>query len=148
MNRIAWSILATLLLGCASAQQISLPSGRPEIDIRSDKKVVIDAIANMYSRAGYAIKTVNDFSLVVDKPDTSVGSSILFGSRFAPTQNMRVSLNFSGMGDSTHILGRVEVVTNPGSGFEKVTDLSANALFVQNTLAEAKHLLEDGIVAK
>jgi membrane-associated protease RseP (regulator of RpoE activity) len=127
-------------------QHVATPSGRPEIDIRIDKKTAMDAIANLYSRGGYTIKTVNEYSLVVEKPEDSMGAALLFGSRFATTPNSRVSLNFSEFGGTTHIQGRVEMVTNPGSGYENVSDLSGNATALQQTLVQAKALMEGGVI--
>jgi membrane-associated protease RseP (regulator of RpoE activity) len=151
MQKIAFA-LAVLFLplftSCATApaRRIDTPSGVPEIQIRADKKHVIDFIASQLSSGGATIKSVNDYSLVAEIPAKSMGAALLFGSRFNGTPNERATFNFSQTADLTHIRVRYEMVTNPGSGFENATDLSATAVALQDLLTNTKKTIEGGVV--
>jgi len=142
-------ILLLAFLRCATAPgpRVQLPTGHPEVDIRGvDKKIVIDSLANGYSASGFTIKTVNDYSLVVEKADPSLTSSILFGSRLSGTPNVRVIFNVAEAGAMTHVGAQVQMVTNPGSGFENLTDISASAGQLQKRLTEMKTGMEASVI--
>lgn len=139
-------VLAFLRCATTSGPQVHLPAGHPEVEIRIDKKTVIDTLANGYSASGFTIKTVNDYSLVVEKSDPSLASSLLFGSRFSGTPNVRVTFNVADAGSTTHVAAQVQMVTNPASGFENVTDISGSARELQKQLTEMKAALEAGVV--
>jgi C-terminal processing protease CtpA/Prc len=138
--------LALVRCATAAAPRVQLPSGHPEVDIRIDKKIVIDHLANAYSASGFTIKTVNDYSLVVEKADPSLVSSFLFGTRFSGTPNVRVIFNLADSGAVTHVGAQVQMVTNPGSGFENVTDISSSAGDLQKQLTDMKAAMEAGVV--
>lgn len=96
--------------------------------------------------AGFTIKTVNEYSLVVEKPSDSKAAAFFFGTGFNGTPNQRITLNFAGTNEQTHIRGRAEIVSNPGSAFEKTMDMSGNATGLQKDLTDVKALLESGVV--
>ena len=131
------------LTGCATQQKLTTASGHPEITIRAPKKVVIDRIANHYSSAGYQIKSVNDYTLVVEKPSDSAMAAALYGPR-----SYRVTLSFSEQSGNTHVQARVEWVSNSGTGHEDLTDVSYGAADVQNDLEKLKADLEPAVTQK
>jgi S1-C subfamily serine protease len=145
-SRTIFLLLVVFLADCVTTQRQTLPAGHPEVDVHIAKGVAIEAIANMYSAAAFTIKTVNDYSLVVEKPDSSMAAGLLFGSKLASTPNVRVTISFAGVGDMVHIQGRVEMVTNPGSAYEHVTDISASAMDLQKSFEESKAMFEGGAI--
>jgi len=140
--KVGFSIGVFVLTGCATPQRINTASGRPEVTIHAPKKSLIDRIANGYSRSGYQIKTVNDYSIVAERPSQSTAAALLLGSNFTRTPNERVTVSFSEVPEGTLIQARVEMVTNPGSGYENVTDFSGGAVQLQNQLEQLKASVE------
>jgi membrane-associated protease RseP (regulator of RpoE activity) len=138
------AVLAVFAAGCVTA--LPTPSGAPEVTIHAPRKYVANLFANAYSNDGFTVKTANDFTLVVEKPNQSLAASLLFGSRFSGTPNVRVSLSFADTNDGTHVRARVEAVTNPGSGFEQTTDLSGTAGDLLKQFQMVKAELEGGAV--
>ncbi|MDG4475644.1 hypothetical protein [Thiovibrio frasassiensis] len=141
MNRIFLVLFFLVgLTGCASVQPLNTPSSKPEVTIpNGQKKAVIDKITNMMLGRGYKIKNINEYSAVFGKPLQSTGAAILFGSQFNTTPEGRISYNIVDTTKGVRVIGTLEVVTNPGSGLERVTDLSQNS----KNAHEYQQLLEE-----
>lgn len=123
-------LMAILVVsGCATVPPLQTPSQRPEVTISgSTKKEIFDILVNEMLASGAQIKQMNDYSVVFAKRDTSLGGSILYGSRYDSTPEMRITYNLVEINGATRVFCNAAMVTNPGSGFERVNDVTGGKL--------------------
>ncbi len=115
--------LIAMILGCAHMRPLTTPSGKPEVTITNcSKKEVVDAIVNMMVGAGFEVKDVSDYHAVFGKLSDSFGDALLYGSKYDSTPEYRVKYSFTETEDGVRVIAAVQVVTNPGSAFERVND--------------------------
>jgi membrane-associated protease RseP (regulator of RpoE activity) len=100
-------------------------SGRPEVTIANTtpekiKPVLVSEMAN----AGYRITKDTPYELAFDKPVQNLAMAVLLGSRYDAQPNARVTYTFAQIGNDTRVIGDVAVITNPGSAFERRTELN------------------------
>jgi len=113
------------ILGCASSKPLNTPSGKPEVTIQNKtKKEVTDALVSEMLSRGFTIKSVSDYTVVFTKPLDSFAASLLFGSRYDTTPEHRPSFMIVESGAGVRIVLTNQIITNPGSAFERVTDAS------------------------
>ncbi|XGB40244.1 MAG: hypothetical protein LVT47_06005 [Cyanobacteria bacterium LVE1205-1] len=115
--------------------------GNPEIVIEGvTKKQVIDQIVSSKLEKGMQIKNVNDYGVTVSKRiDDSFIASLLYGSRYDSYPEARITYNVVEQGASVKVYSRIEIITNPGSGFEKSSDVTAShATQMQSELEQLK----------
>jgi hypothetical protein len=120
-------ILLVLLNGCTATKPLTLntPSGKPDITIpKVSKKQVTDAFVSEMLSQGFNIKTSSDYNIVFVKPMDSFAMSLLLGSEYDITPEHRVSANIVESSAGVRIVLTNQGITNPGSAFERVTDLS------------------------
>lgn len=130
MKRIIFLVAFFLLSGCAgNPEKLSTPSGNPETTFQGvNKKTVIDAIVAKKLEKGMAIKSVTDYSVVATKRvDGNFAASFLYGSKYDGIPEARVTYNIVEAGGAVRVFSRAEMVTNPGSAFERVTDITQAA---------------------
>lgn len=85
-----------------------------------------EAIIGTFLEHGYQINRDSEYLLAMDRPADSFGARFLYGSNFNGTPNARVTMTF--LGDKpTEVHTAIAIVTNPGSGFEQISDISGNA---------------------
>ena len=72
---------------------------------------------------GYQVKNITDHMAVYRKM-SSAGMAMLLGSRYDPIPEDRVSCTILESDGGVRIVATVAVVTNPGSAFERIWDLS------------------------
>ena len=126
---IAVVALTLLLVGCATPPPpLSTSSGRPEVFLaETTKKQVMDRIVSAGLGRGLQIKTSNEYGVVLAKKAEGVAAAFLYGSRYDSTPELRVHFNMVDMNGGVQVYARGEIVTNPGSGFERVNDLTQSS---------------------
>jgi hypothetical protein len=140
-KRIALQAIAAAALvavaGCAAPVRLGTPSGGPEVMIPGvQKKQVADRLVGNMVSGGFQVRTVNEYMLTFGKPAESVMVRALFGSGFNGVPEIRHEYSLVEVPAGVRVLGRIKVVTNPGSGLEKAED------FTQQLAAEQQRGLE------
>lgn len=153
MKKIMWGVfLPFVLLACATVQPISTKSGMPEVTIcKLDKTEIMEKFAAALSMDGWNIRSANNYQIVAGKPASNLLISALFGSRYDSTPESRMIFTFADVsGNCTYIGARLQIVTNPGSGFERITDYSRgkDAHELQQQLENLKSLVEESRTGK
>lgn len=128
--------LSVLLAACAAVMPLPTASGRPEVTIANvPKRLVADRITAELIGQGHALRQQNDYALVFDKRIEGFGAAVAYGSRYDATPAGRLTFNLVDVPGGVKVYGRFDVVTNPGSGFERLTDATAaNAADIQMML--------------
>jgi hypothetical protein len=126
MKPIAIALLSFVLAACAAPAPLATPTGRPEVTIAGvSKKQVADAIVAGALEKGSTVKAVTDYEVTLAKRDeNAVGTNLLFGSRYDAVPETRLHLGMVEVAGGVRVFGRAEVVTNPGSAFERVLDVT------------------------
>ena len=139
-------LVSIMLIGCATVQPIGTGSGMPEITICGiGKTKIMEAFAASVSMSGTNIRNTNNYQIVISKPVTSPLTAALYGSRYDSTPEYRAIFTFAEVGNNcTYIGARIQIVTNPGSGFERITDISKgkDAYELQEELQKLKFTIE------
>ena len=120
-------ILLLLFAGCSATNNltVSTPSGKPEIYIpKVAKKPVSDEFVNQMLTQGYNVKSTSDYNIVFIKPVDNFGVNLLLGSQYDATTEYRVTSNLVESSSGTRLVLTIQIITNPGSAFERVTDIS------------------------
>jgi len=123
----AFAIILSLVLtyGCATTRPLSTPSGKPDITIsNATKRQVTDALVSQMLNQGFNIKSSSDYNIVFTKPLDNLAAQLLLGSRYDSTPEHRASFMLVESGAGVRIVLTNQAITNPGSAFERVTDLS------------------------
>lgn len=123
------SILAAgmliVLTACQTPNSGPLPS--QDMTINASKVQTKEALIKAFMPYNYRIVRDSDFQLVLDRPaNDNFAAMMLAGSRFNGVPNARVTFTITG-DNPTQVSSRLELVTNPGSGFEQAMDLNSNA---------------------
>lgn len=126
-------LIFLIFAGCAMAPRINTSSGRPEITICGpSKNELMDRFVTGMIKEGVNIRNVNAYQVITAKPADSAMVSILYGSRYDSTPEARSIWTFSGADqDCTHIGVVLQLVTNPGSAFERIHDFSKSKAAAQ-----------------
>lgn len=120
----AVALMGVLVAGCQTTSNEPLPSN--SFTFNSSKQVAKEAIVSTYMSRGFNIVRDSDLQLVMDRPASdNFGAQLVFGSNWNSVPNARITATL--LGDNpTKITVRQAIVTNPGTGFERVMDLSQN----------------------
>jgi len=114
-----------MVYGCATAPPIPTPSGKAEAVLPNvTKKEVANEIINSITSNGYNLKDSSEYLLVFDKPIDSPLAAMLYGSKFNATPNSRVHCQLTDGPGGVRVLLSLFIVTNPGTAFEQITDVS------------------------
>ena len=127
MRATPFLLALCLVASCAHPpQKLSTPSGRPEVFIQNATgKQAIDAIVAAKLQKGIEIKSVTDYSVIAQaKIQGSLGASLLFGSRYDSNPDARITYNVVNVSGGIRVFSRVEMLTNPGSAFERSSDIT------------------------
>lgn len=127
LNIIAALIAALSLAACQTAQPPSTASGKPEVTIHAPVSKIKALIITHAMNNGMSITKDTEYMLQFDKPTTNLGAAVLLGSKYDSTPNERYVLTFAPIGDQTRVIASAMFVTNPGSGFERITPINAGA---------------------
>lgn len=126
------------LSGCASTAQMRVAAvANQPIATKATKQQARDAVAQGFISEGYAITKDSDFVLEFSRAAKGWGA-VLLSSNYDSNVQVRVAVSFVGDGPTT-VTWRAYYVTNPGSGFERLTDVSngADAPVIQARIANA-----------
>jgi hypothetical protein len=135
-----------LLSGCVAPVQHNTGSGKPEICISSKvpQEAVASALTSDLLNRGYSISQQTNTQVRGDKPVTNVLAAALLGSRYDSTPNARINYNIVSGQDCTRVVADMNIVTNPGSAFERLTAMSnsQDSVMIQSDLNQIKETLE------
>lgn len=136
MKALLIALVSAFLVACAAPPQpLATPTGRPEKTFTGlTKKQVTDAIVASALSRGSQVKSVSEYSVVLARRAENTAAQILFGSRYDSVPEARVTLNLVDVPGGVQVYGRGEMVTNPGSGYEKVTPLPGGDAEIQKSL--------------
>jgi hypothetical protein len=126
-------LAALLLAGCATPPPLATPSRRPEVTIpAASKKPIMDRIVSVMVGAGLQIKRVDEYTAVFGKVDESFAAGVLYGSRYDPHPEVRITYTLveSGPGMVT-VYATAVIVRNPGSAFEAITTVTDGSTLQQ-----------------
>lgn len=129
MKLILYALAAVwLLTGCATPRApLSTSSGRPEVMVTGvTKKQVMDLLVEAGLSNGLQVRNANEYGVTLTKKSTDLATAIIYGSRYDSTPEFRVHFNMVESQGGMRVFARGEVVTNPGSGFERVNDVTQN----------------------
>lgn len=125
---LSQGLLALLLItfpiaGCATAK-LATPSGRPEVVVPGTPiERVKDALIAGMVDSGYSIRETSDYKLVFAR-EGNLAMNLFFGSRYDPTTEWQVAYDVFETSEGVRVLASMYAVTNPGSAFEKRSDLT------------------------
>jgi len=129
--------------GCVTAPKLNTSSGTPEIEITTSLEKLSDYLVARGIESGYQVKSQTKNSLIFERADTSFGAKIMFGSKARRTPNRRLEFNFYQKDPATvKVRATCGMVTNPGTGLEEFSDLSASASRTQDFLLNIRARLE------
>lgn len=118
-------IISILFGGCAGMMRLNTPSGKPEVTLKNrSMKEVKDALVREMLNQNFTIKSTSDYTIVFSKPMDSFLASFLLGSRYDATPEHRVTAMIVESNNGVRIVLTNQGITNPGSAFERVTDMS------------------------
>lgn len=123
--------VAVGLVGCAAPPPLYTDSGKPEVTIpNTTRRQVVDAIVDLAHQGKGRVKSVSDYSVVIGrKMDGSASgdfiAGVLFGSNYDRTPEARATFNVLEYSGGTKVYASSDLVTNPGSGFERTQDTTA-----------------------
>jgi hypothetical protein len=127
MNKSFFPFLLSFLFlaGCATTKPLNTPSGKPDITIPNvSKKQVTDALVGQMLTQGFNFKSSSDYNIVFIEAMDSFCEKSLLGSGCNVTPEHRASFMLDESSAGVRIVLTNQVITNPGSAFERVTDLS------------------------
>lgn len=141
---VAAMFAALSLAACQTAQPPSTASGKPEVTIRAPVSKIKALIITHAMNNGLSITRDTEYMLQFDKPTTNLGAAVLLGSRYDSTPNERYVITFAPLGEETRVIASAMFVTNPGSGFERITPVNAGEGITrtQNDLEQIKLMAE------
>ena len=115
--------LSSFFTGCVAP--LKTPSGRPEIFIKgATKPEVMEQIVLETMNFGYAVQEQTDYSILVVTDADDFSSQMFFGSQFNSTPQKQLRCSLAQTASGVRVMGTFAVVTNPGSGYAKKTDMS------------------------
>jgi len=130
------TLVFALLFGCAAVKPLNTLTGKPEVIIQdASKSEIADQITNAMLSWDYQLQKRDNNILVFSKRDQRLGSSLLFGSRYDSTPEWRFTYNIVDHPEGIRVIANIAAITNPGSAFERVTDLSRGSKDSENVYA-------------
>lgn len=144
MRNLGIVALAAALAGCGTVNH-QTASGKVEVTITgAPPEAVKAAVVNAMVNRQYRISKDTAFELAFDKPTENVLAAALLGSRYDGIPNTRVSYFLAPTPPSVRVVADFAIITNPGSSYERRTDLnrSEDTAQVQALLDEVKAQLE------
>jgi hypothetical protein len=145
--KISWFIVLCALLvldGCAAIPVIPTESGKPEIIIhKTTKEKVANEIINDTSSKGFMLVSSAPNLIILDKPAEGV-MAYFYGSHQNPIPNHRLQIQLTDVQGGVRILINLFIVTNPGTGLEKLENRnhSKDAYEIYQALQNLKMRLE------
>lgn len=137
-------IALLLLAACQAPVTLDTPSGFPEVTIRATPQKVRDFMASEMLPF-WTVKTSNEYQWTVGIPERSAAAGFLYGSAAAPTPEQRRTYSFMAAPDGTKVSARAWLVSNPGTGMERLTEFGRGSQInadIQRALERVKVILE------
>lgn len=145
MRQLAVVVMGVALLGCATPPPVlSTPSGNPEVVIQGvTRKQVVDKIVDAMSARGLTLRTVSDHQVVAGGRAEDFAARFFHGSRYDGVPEYRVTFTMVEQAPGVKVYSRAAIVTNPGSGFERVNDMTQpQGKNIQDMLLKLKRSME------
>lgn len=130
---------AIVLTACVTPVEHATPSKRPEVTIPGAKASEVKAeLVNRMVDFGYSPTKTSGLALVFERQSESIAAALIYGSDYDRTPNARISYTIIELRGSVRVVADIKMVTNPGSAFERVTDInrSRDSLGVQALLQQ------------
>lgn len=140
----AVAALVTLLSACTTmGDSVARVAPDRTLGIAAPQTKVKTAVASLFTQKGFVIKQDSGFVLSFEHPSGDVMANVLLGSQFDPTVDNRAVFQFVG-DNPTMVSWHTYIVTNPGTGAERLTETtnSANNDVVEQALEGIKAQLE------
>ena len=134
---VLFALAASLLAAACQTTAMNVQSRRPEVIIHNSNVYTLkNALAYAFTDAGFSIGGSNDFQLQLEKHVDSPLASVVYGSQYNTTPDMRLTFSFIQLGADTRVIGDMAIITNPHSAFEDRTELqdSGTLKSIQDTL--------------
>jgi hypothetical protein len=125
-HQIPFELIALILVamaGCATIQPAPTASGRPEIFVSAAPSKVRSTLVAACARAGSRIDSQTDSQVTVSRRLDNLGSQLIYGSRYDSIPNALYIYTLIPEAAGTRVFVQGEVVTNPGSAFERRTPI-------------------------
>jgi hypothetical protein len=131
-SRIALATVLLTLMPCKSVigaekrktpeAEVTSASARAELSIPGvTKKAVMDGLVEGMTEQEYTIGSVSEYKAVFERPG-GFWVDLFMGSRFNSSTVWRVTYSVFEVSGSVRVKTDIGIVTNPGSGFEKVEE--------------------------
>lgn len=144
-----WSAAAftagLLLSSCGTPVSHATASGKVEVVINgTTPEATKAALVNEMVNHGYRITKDTPFETAFDRPTDNIAAAVLLGSKYDAQPNARVSYFITPTPPTVRVVADIAIITNPGSGFERRTEMNASqdSVQLQALLDQIKVLLE------
>jgi hypothetical protein len=127
MRKLILLAMVVALVGCAAPKQhLNTASGNPEVIIEGvNRKQVADRIVDRLTGKGLTIHQVTEYKIVAGQKAEDFGAKFFFGSRYDGIPEYRITYTLVDQPPAAvKVYGRAGIVTNPGSAFERVRDMT------------------------
>lgn len=103
--------------------------GPPEaVVLGATKKQVIDLLVRSKLEKRMQVRDVSEYGFTaIGRLEGNFAASLLFGSRYDTVPAARLQYSVVEVPGGVKVFVRAEIVTNPGSGFERSTDMTSAA---------------------
>lgn len=139
-------LLALIFLSaCATPAQHNTPSKKVEVTIHGVQKTAVkDRLTSDMVNRGYLMTKSDDSLIAFDRAVDNFMVNALLSSRYDSTTNARVTYNLIQLDKDVRVIADCAVITNPGSAFEKRTDMNGNpdTYKIQAMLDSLKNMIE------
>jgi len=120
--------LVSLCAACSAPGQLATASRHPEVTIsQTTPDKVKSALVSKMIDKGYRITKDSPYELAFDHPMDNILATVLLGSKYDSEPNARVSYSIAQSGEDVRVVTDLAAITNPGSAFERRTDLNGSA---------------------
>jgi ABC-type oligopeptide transport system substrate-binding subunit len=127
IKSIAAACCILMLAACKPPVEHYTPSGKPEVTIlKTTKAKVKEELLNQMANMGYITTHTDDSMVVFDRPVDNPMAAAFFGSRYDSTPNTRLTYQIIQQEKWVRVIADFVIITNPGSGFERRTDMNRN----------------------
>lgn len=118
------ALVAAAVAGCSTTSGPRLAPER-QLSINAPKAKVKEAVAALFVSRGYQIQRDTDFVMDFATNTNNFMATMLLSSNYDSRVETRISVTFIG-DNPTQVSWRAALITNPGSAFERPTDITNN----------------------
>ncbi|NJL06973.1 MAG: hypothetical protein HC900_00945 [Methylacidiphilales bacterium] len=138
--------LAFGVSACVTTVNHNTASGRPEVTIKAPADAVKSVIVGVSMNLGYTMKSDSQFQVILERDPNNILANVLLGSQYDSRVVARMSVAFMQSNQTTRAVLDLNMVTNPGSAFERLTPMtnSQDAGKFQVVLNDIRAGLESG----